>query len=105
MPDTIRLLVDAPPTAALGALPGQEYLESAATEVVEIAAETLTEGVRRLVAQVAEMLAGTTTGGTGWEVREAKVSLGVDANGQVSLWALKGQAGAKASLDITLRRP
>jgi hypothetical protein len=44
------------------------------------------------------------TGSTGWNVKEAMVSLGVDVNGQVSLWAVKGQAGAKALLDITLRR-
>lgn len=105
MTETIPLIVDAPAVKGLGGLPGQELLGDAGSMVVEVAADVLAAGLHRTIGQVARMLAAADTAGTGWDVKEAKISLGVDANGQVSLWALKGQAGAKASLDITLRRP
>lgn len=105
MVETIPLTVDAPAVKGFGGLPGQELLGDAGTTVVEVAADVLAAGLQKMIGQVARMLASADTAGTGWDVKEAKISLGVDANGQVSLWALKGQAGAKASLDITLRRP
>lgn len=105
MTEKIPLLVEAPAVKGLGGLPGQEMLADAGTVVVEVAADVLAAGVQKVIGQVARMLADSKTDGTGWDVKEAKISLGIDANGQVSLWALKGQVGAKASLDITLRRP
>ena len=105
MTETVALTIDAPSVRGFGGLPGQDMLGDAGTTVVHVATEVLAAGLQAMIGQVARMLAAADTAGTGWDVKEAKISLGVDANGQVSLWALKGQAGAKASLDITLRRP
>lgn len=105
MAETIPITIDgSAEIRSMGALPGEEFLHQTSTSVVRVATEAMTESIAKVVRSVADMLAKAETEGTGWALQEATISLAVDANGEASLWAVKGQAGAKASLDITLRR-
>lgn len=68
-----------------------------------VAFDVVQKNIRSVLQKTALSLGATQIDGTDWRISEVKVGLALDSNGQLSLLAVKGQVGARAPLEVTLR--
>ena len=85
-----------------GMFAGQSDTESLPRRTF-VAFDVVQKNIRSVLQKTALALGETQLDGTDWRISEVKVGLALDSNGQVSLLAVKGQVGARATIEITLR--
>jgi len=68
-----------------------------------VALDIVQQKIRSVLRNTAVALGPSNLDGTDWRISEVKVGLAVEANGEVSLLAVKGKAGSRATLEVTLR--
>jgi hypothetical protein len=72
---------------------------------IEVDPRVLSRNLNAFVAQMDEVLAEVRDSAGGFKLSEVEISVEISAEGQILLWGVGGQVGAKGGLSLTFKRP